>query len=61
MLKDTTPAARKMQLEALASRPASDRLREALELSDFVHELAAAGERKRREAREPTRPAGSEA
>lgn len=61
MLKDTTPEARRIQLKALASRSATDRLREAIEMSDAVHELAAAGARDRMATRERSRSAKPDA
>jgi hypothetical protein len=45
MIRDTTPGAASVQWKALAALTGEERLRQALDLTDFVLELQAEGRR----------------
>jgi len=44
MMRDTLPGAQRTRLKALAAMSPADRLREALEMSDIVMDLARKGQ-----------------
>ena len=65
MLHDTTPEAARVRWNALARLTGEQRLRQALELSDFIFRVRADGERASRQRRaraaHPTRQLSDEA